>query len=631
MIYFVTKQQRNDLQEGISNATLSDLRDYINSMSELGLDLETEGFDPYTQKPICWQVGDKKTQFVVEYAYYDLRTCKDLLQDESKLFLGHNLKFDLRFLLHQGIILNNVYDTYISEQILWNGYDYMRKSLDYVSDRYTGKFLDKSIRGNIHREGLTNRVIKYSAEDVEVLPKIKEKQLERAKKINVNNALDLNNKFVPVISYLEYCGFKLDTKLWQEKIDKDNKVLKEKIQELNKGIIDNNITEFVEKQLDLFDPSTKININWASPKQTSRFFQKIGIDTAILDKETGEIKDSVSADVLKKQINSHPLVEVYINYRELLKKVSTYGENWYKFINPVTGRIHTKFQQWMSTGRMSSGGKDKGTKIDYPNAQNIPSDKNTRKCIIAEEGNILVNADYDSQEVRVFANKCMDPALLKMFDDGYTDMHSYNAWHIFPELREKYPEMCVDTLKKINENFPDKRYTAKLGGFSMQYGGTGHTIAENCNIFKEEGEIVYNNYFESFQGIKKYFDSVYKNAKKKGYILFNSLTKSKYFIPRGLKDSKIKTRAYNFPVQGTSADITKLAGIYYWRSLVERGLVFKCKIAIICHDEYLLEVPKEIANQEAKILKECMEKAGDIFCKRIKLTATPVISSWWHH
>ena len=84
-------------------------------------------------------------------------------------------------------------------------------------------------------------------------------------------------------------------------------------------------------------------------------------------------------------------------------------------------------------------------------------------------------------------------------------------------------------------------------------------------------------------------------------------------------------------VQATAADITKLAGVYYWRSLIERGLVFKSKIVIICHDEYLLEVPKELAEQEAKILKECMEKAGDIFCKRIPITATPVINSWWYH
>ncbi len=630
MIYLISGQTRFDDSE-ITMCALDDCIDYFKDVDVIGLDFETQGFDPYTKNPITLQLGDRDNQFIIDCRTHDIRNIKNLLEDTSKLFLGHNLKFDLRFTLHKGIIMNNVYDTYIAEQILYNGFEYMRKSLDYVVDRYCGVMLDKSIRGDIHREGLTFKVLKYAADDVKYLEDVRNKQLERATHWNLHNAVNLNNLFVPVMAYLEYCGFKLDTKLWQEKIDIDVEQIKLIQNELNRYIIDNNIYKFINKQLDLFNPEPTASINWASPKQVTEFFQIIGVDTSTVDKETGEIKQSASADVLKKQLETHPIVGKYIRYRELLKRVSTYGANWFKFINPITGRIHTKYQQWMNTGRMSSGGKDKNSKIDYPNAQNIPSDKATRQCIIADKGNMLVNADYSGQETRVFADKTQEPALLKMYEEGFDDMHSYIAWHIFPEIQEKYPELTIDTLNHIKKEFPDKRQIAKFAGFSIQYGGAGSTIAANCNIPLELGEKTYKSYFDTFKGISSYFDRVYKEAKRKGYILFNDITNSKYFIPKALNDGKVKTRSYNFPIQGTSADMTKYAGILYWRSFIERNLVFKCKIAIICHDEYLIEVPNELAEQEAIILKQCMEEAGKKFCKTIPITADPVVTPYWTH
>lgn len=630
MIYLISNQNFIETDE-IKKGTTEQLTQFITKNTLLGLDIETNGFDPYTCKLLSWQVGDKNSQFVVDNSTVDISLFKDLFEDPSKTWIGHNLKFDLRFTLHNNVIINNVYDTYVSNLILWNGYLNIKHSLDVVAEKYVGAYLDKSVRGVIHKEGLSMRVVRYAAQDVAYLHQIREAQLKRASQIQVNNALKLNNQFVPVMAYLEYCGFKLDKNLWKEKVDKDKQNLKTLLQELNQFILDNNISRFINKQLDLFNPVLKANINWASPQQVADLFSSLGVNVDLIDKETGELKQSVGADSLKKQINSHPIIPIYIGYRELLKQVTTYGDNWFEFIHPVTKRIHTKFQQFMNTGRMSSGGKDKGTGKKWPNAQNIPSDSATRQCIIADEGNILINADYDGQETRVFANKCMDPALLKMYDEGFTDMHSYIAWHLFPEIQKIYPELTKETLTLIKNNFPEQRQTAKFAGFAIQYGGVGETIAENCNIPVSQGEKVYKDYFKAFKGIKEYFDKTYALANSRGYILYNEITHTKYFVPSGLKPGKSRNRSFNYPIQGTSADITKLAGIYYWRSLIEENLVFKCKIAIICHDEYLLEVPKELAEQEAKILKECMETAGNMFCKRIPLTATPVITNFWTH
>lgn len=630
MIWLISGQGRIETNE-IKICSVQYCLDYFKDKTEIGFDIETHGFDIYSHKVICIQLGDYGNQFVVDLATIDIQQFKPLLEDTNKIFLGHNIKFDIGFMLVAKIIIKNVYDTLVSDQIIWNGYENMRFSLDYVCERYTGVFLDKSIRGNIHKEGLSNRVIKYAADDTKYLFPIKEAQLERAKRYNLQNSIKLNNLFVPVIAYLEYCGFKLDSNKWQEKINKDKQELNDKLKLLNQIVIKNNITQFIDRQTDLFNPEIKTNINWASPKQVIKLFKLLGIDTSIIDKETGELKNSVNSKVIGKKVNEHEIVKIYIEYREDLKKCSTYGENWFKFINPVTKRIHTKFRQFISTGRMSSGGKDKANKFEWPNAQNIPADEMTRSCIVADEGNILIDSDYDSQEVRVFANWCLDPALLKMFDEGYTDMHSYSAWQIYPEIRAKYPELTLETIKLVKKDFPALRQITKLGNFAIQYGGTGYTVAENCNISQAEGEEFYNNYFKAFAGVKTYFADCYQRAKQLGYIEYNTISREKFFIPKDLKDGKIKNYSYNYRIQGSSACITKLAGIYYYRHLLEADLLFKCKIAIICHDEYLIEVPKELAEQEAKVLKDCMERAGDFYCKRIKLTATPAITDHWAH
>lgn len=619
MVVYINRDNKSKIQE---------VKNFIKTYRAVGLDLETEGLDPYTSKIITYQIGNDDVQYVINHSDVPITEIKEELENEEHTFIGHNIKFDLKFILHQRIVVKKVFDTYVTEQILTNGLDYKypHRSLDYVCKRYTGVMLDKSVRGLIRR-GITDTVIKYAADDVKYLNTIASKQIQEAEKLDLTLAIKLNNAFVPVIAYLEYSGFKLDTKRWMEKVNKDKKELEEQQKALDQYIIENNIKEFIDPQLNLWDTELRTLINWNSSQQVIKLFKKVGINTEIDDLETGGKKDTVEASHIKK--SQHPLALLYIKYKELQKRVSTYGENWLEFISPVTGRIHTKFQQWMSTGRMSSGGKE--GKLHFPNAQNIPSDEDTRRCIVAEEGNILIDADYDSQEVRVFTNFCQDPALVKMFKEGFKDMHSYTAWHLFPEIRKEIPELTVDSLKEVKEKFPKQRQISKLGNFAIQYGGTGYTVAENCNIPLEEGEYFYNQYFKTFKGVNNYFKWIFNKSKERGYIQYNNFTKEKFFIPPGLKDNKLKNYCYNYPIQGTSAAITKLAGILYWNHLVKENLVFKVKIAIICHDEYLIEVPKELAEQEALALKKCMEEAGSYYCETVPLTATPVITEHWKH
>jgi DNA polymerase-1 len=280
---------------------------------------------------------------------------------------------------------------------------------------------------------------------------------------------------------------------------------------------------------------------------------------------------------------------------------------------------------------------------------------------------MLIVSDYSGQEQIVLANKSLDKDLIRFYKEGLGDMHSFIASKIFPELSNL-------SLDEIKDNHKNKRQIAKGAGFAINYGGTGITIAQNLSLSLEEGEEVYKAYFKAFPGLADYFKQEKQRALKLGYIEFNAVSNRKCFIPffedfqklhkelyetDGFWESykleksqnstifksyfKPKVREYfikkgdiermslNYPIQGTSADITKLAGVYFFRYLLENNLVFKVKLPNVVHDEWIVEAPEDMAESISKILQECMEKAGDVFCKTIKLKADPCVTLNWKH
>lgn len=246
-------------------------------------------------------------------------------------------------------------------------------------------------------------------------------------------------------------------------------------------------------------------------------------------------------------------------------------------------------------------------------------------------------------------------------------MHSFIAAKIFPELSG----LSADEIKA---NHKEKRQLAKGAGFAINYGGTGMTIAQNLSITMAEGEEVYKAYFKAFPGLANYFKQEKARALKLGYIQFNNISGRKCFVPffedfkrlhaeiyetEGFWDSyklektknshifmnhfKPKVREYfmkkgdiermslNYPIQGSSADITKLAGVYFFRYLVANNLVFIVKLPNVVHDEWIVECPEDMATTIAPVLQECMERAGEVFCKVVKLKAEPMITKTWKH
>jgi DNA polymerase-1 len=623
----------------------------------IGFDIETLGFDPYTDRIVCIQIGNARAQFVIDTGTVDIQLFKEIL--ETRTLIGHNLKFDIRFLLHQRIIPSRVFDTFLAEKTTHLGLESHRCSLAECTARYLGLIMDKTERGKIDGK-FTYEFIIYSATDVAYLHELKKIQEKKIQELGCAVSIELDNKFVIVLSYIEYCGMKLDVSKWMNRLERIKQESDHHLSILE-DFVTKNYRKFVEEQIDMFQTKVKTKINWNSAAQVIKLFTLMGVDTEVI--VDGQVKHTTESSQLVPQIDKFPILDTYIKYKECQKNIGTYGENWIKMINPVSGRIHTQYKQLMNTGRLSSGGKNIATKESYPNFQNIPSDEETRSCFVAEEGNVLIGCDYTGQEQIVLVNKCLDENLLEFYRKDLGDMHSFVASKMYAEL----DGLPLDEIKKKHK---DKRQAAKVAGFAINYGGSGKGIAEQLGLSLEQGQHIYESYFNAFPGLKNYFEEAKKFGTTNGYVLISDVTGKRSFVDnykdylelkkkqdnafweKYKKHKKSNTPTYkemkkevqivsqkrgaiermslNFPIQGESAEITKLAGIYFWKKfLLPNNLVFTVKFINAIHDEYLLECPKGLAEECAEELKKAMETAGDKFCKTVKLKAEPKISLYW--
>ena len=567
MIYLVTLDQElfeyNEYKVIGVNESLS----LLSTQNMLQADSETSGRDPHICKLLCFQLGsiDKSWQIVIDCSTIDIRLYKDVL--ESKYLIYQNGKFDLQFLYNYSIIPRKIYDTMIVEQLLYLGYPKgtISYSLSAIAERRLGIHIDKSIRGEIIWRGLDTRVIQYAANDVVWLYDIMQSQLKDCKEKGCKVGAKLECDFVPVIAYLEWCGIHLDEDKWKKKMIKDKLNLDKSIEDLNKFVCSNpNLKEFtyVDAQGDLFSGFSvepKCTINWASSSQVIPLLKKLGFDTTVEDKKTGEDKESAMEKVLKKQkgINDEFLrlylgkgdegdKDYYAGYNGSAKVVTSFGQGHLNAINPYTNRIHTQYWQiGCDTGRMSSGSKEnnnelaklKGLPINptakqkkegkacpYPNMQQLPSDETTRACFTAMKGNNWCSCDYSAIESRLGADIYQEKSMIDEFLYGSGDMHSLCAYMVYTDIIPR------DTpIKDIKKLFPHQRKEVKSIEFSQQFGGSEFAIqnAMGCSIEKAtEFKLAYS---KGFPGIAKYKDKASKVVRNKGFILLCPITGHKTY------------------------------------------------------------------------------------------------------
>lgn len=662
MIYLVTNQQRI-FDDTIKCISVAESLKKLTSLTEIGLDTETRGMDPYTKELLSLQLGCNEFQIVIDCTTVSLDYYKELLESPEHVFLGWNLKFDLKFLYHKGIFPRKVYDGYLAEKLMWLGYPTGMHSMSLKSAgyQYLNIELDKSIRGKIQWAGLTDEVIVYAALDVKYLSQIKEKQLEKLQEKGLLTAIDYENRFVLSLAYCEYCGVKLNIDKWQAKMKKDQARVDTAIEELNSWLLVNEPNSpyiKIDNQGNLFagfDLTPKVTINWNSTKQLIPLFKKYGVDVEIQDKEKGGTKDSIDAKQLGPQKDKCSLIPIYLNYREAVKVTSTYGENFLKQINPVSHRIHTQFSQLgADTTRITSGGKDKENHIEYVNLLNLPADAETRECFCAEEGNKWISIDYSGQETYLMASIANDEAIIDELTNGSGDIHSLTAYMSYQEIPRDTP------IKDIKKKFHNLRQEAKGIEFAINYGGNADTIARNKGIPTEEANKIYNSYMSGFKGLKKYQDFRRKDWYDKGYILLSTLTGHKAFIYdweelrkyqqemqeegfwdkyRVLKQTNSTSRevqivkqffkrrsasekqSINYPIQAAGSMCLRVSMINFFEWIRNNNLLFKVKICVTPYDEINCEAPEDIAETVATELYNCMVKAGAYFCTRCKLDA----------
>ena len=579
MIYFVTGQRElfefpNAKYKCIS---VEESLKILEPLRVVGLDTETTGTEIWQGKLLTLQLGNKENQVVIDCMTTDVKQYKDYLESD-RLFIIHNAKFDLRWLYKEHIVVRNVYDTYLAEKILFLGFPpgIVSLSLQACCDRYLGIFLDKTVRGQIHA-GMTEEVIVYAANDVVHLEDIMDLQLKTITARGQKVALDIENEFVRVLAYIEYCGIKLDPVKWKAKMDKDAERLRVAEQKLNEWVVDyvmkkgdpsliarNYDTHKKGKPAKLadnvyvvipqpslfaeFDTGPQCIINWNSSKQVIRLFEELGFDLLVKDKKTGKMKKSVESKFIELQASKSSIVPLYLEYSAAFKVVTSFGQNFLDAINPVTQRIHPTFNQMMDTGRLScgSGGKGKGgkTKDDdiaeeadenkdtstqandkSVNVQQLPATEETRAAFVPEKGHLLVDCDYGDQEGHVFTELSNDKEWIAFYNDpAQRDGHSFVAKMCFPKDLDGVAEKDVKKVRK------DLRDLAKKARFCFNYNGQAPTMATNCNIPVDFATEIYNNYFKRFNGIASYFKVQKRDMWNRGYILISKITGLRAYI-----------------------------------------------------------------------------------------------------
>lgn len=521
-------------------------------------------------------IGNDTPQLPLETV---LKTISGPLTAASIPKVGHNVKYDYVVLARHGLIVGPLeFDTMIAE---WLTNPASRnlglKNLAWVRQGIQMKHIDELIgKGKAQKtmaEVPIAQAADYAAADAEVVLRlIPELRAELAERNAENIFHQMEMPLIPVLATMEMEGVALDTKyLYQMSIE-----LSTRLNEIEHLVFEGVGMEF--------------NLN--SPQQLSMaLFDKLGIEHPDR-KRTASGFYSTSADVLELMRGKNPVVDLVLEYRELSKLKSTYVDSLPQQINPVTDRVHTSYNQTGSvTGRLASSD---------PNLQNIPIrtelGRQVRHAFIASKGEFLLGVDYSQIELRVVAHMADDQAMKAAFRAGQ-DIHAATAAAIYGI-----------PLEKVDK---DMRRRAKGVNFGLIYGMSPYGLTRYTDLTLAEAENFVHAYFQQFPGVKSYLDGMRRLAAEQGYV--ETLLGRRRYFPglKTLTDRNQRNReereAINAPIQGTAADIMKIAMIQMPAALNAAGL--STRMILQVHDELVLECPQEEVSQAAKVIRSVMESA----------------------
>lgn len=608
--------QKSLLNE-VPTATIEECVSYCKEKSVLGVDTETEGFDFTCKKLLMFQIGDKDRQYVIDARDTSLDPLRAILEDKDIVKIFHNSKFDYKFIKRwAGIEVENIYDTYLAERVLHCGKQDYGYSLLKCVERYCGDILDKETRSkfvNLRGTPFTVDQITYGAKDVVYLVDIWKAQQKQLREIGLEMVSELENKVVKVFAEIEYEGLMIDEDKWTAMAENNVKLAREQELHLDKLVLEHPLLKVkyaTPIQADMFTPAEelrKTSINWSSPMQTLQLFRLL----------VPKLED-VNGKKLSKHRYKHKLIDEYILYKERTKLASAYGTKFFNYIN-CDGRVHTNFSQILDTGRVSSS---------KPNMQQIPSDNTFRNCFVAPSGWVFVSSDYASQELNVIAYGSRDPVWLEALRKG-ADLHGVCADLVF---EQRWRDAGDDLRKTL-------RTTIKTINFGLAYGMGPFKLADTLNISKSEAEQLIEKYFNAFPNIKSFLQKLGDFGKQHGYIItmppFKRRRNFDTWYPKIWNDRSMMTElgsieraSKNTPIQGSSADMTKLALIYIYDE-IQANWKNDVKIVMTVHDQIDTICKSEIADEWAIKMTELMEKAALKIIPNGLLKADTNISETW--
>ncbi|MBR0116203.1 MAG: DNA polymerase I [Prevotella sp.] len=560
------------------------LCDFLLTFDFLSLDTETTSTNPIDAELVGLSFAVRENQaFYVpvpenhEEAQQVVEIFRPLYENPSILKIGQNIKYDMQVLANYGITLEgDLWDTMVAHYLIQPE---LRHNMDLLAEVYLNYktiHIDELIgpkgkKQRSMRELTPAEVYEYAAEDADVTLKLKRVLEPKLKEVGADRLFhDIEMPLIPVLADMERNGVCIDT----ESLAETSKAFTQRMND-----IEQQIYALAGEQF-----------NISSPKQVGDIlFSKLKIVEKPKKTKTGQFV--TSEEVLQTLKGKHEIVEKILDYRGLRKLLSTYIDTLPQLINPKTQHIHTSFNQTVTaTGRLSSSD---------PNLQNIPvrgeDGKEIRKAFIPEPGSLFFSADYSQIELRVMAHLSGDENMIDAFIQGH-DIHAATAANIYKV--------------GIDEVTGDQRRKAKRANFGIIYGITVFGLAERLEIDRAEARELINGYFETFPKVREYMEQAKETARQKGYVE-TFFHRRRYLPDINSRNATVRgfaeRNAINAPIQGSAADIIKVAMIRIYQRFKEEHL--RSKMILQVHDELNFSVVPEEKGRVEAIVKEEMENA----------------------
>lgn len=563
------------------------LCDFLLTNKILSLDTETTSTSAIDAELVglSFSVAEHEAYYVVVPSNQDeaqamVNIFKPLYENEDIVKVGQNIKYDYMVLRRYGIDLQGpMFDTmlahYIVQPELRHNMDYMAETLlNYKTIHIDELIGQKGKNQKSMRDLSPAEICDYAAEDADITLQLKNVLEPQLKEVGGERLFyDIEMPLVKVLADMELNGVCLDT----ESLSETRRVFTERMQAYERHAYELAGEEF----------------NISSPKQVGDIlFEKMKIIDKAKKTKTGQYV--TSEEVLMQLKDRAPIVEDILNYRGMKKLLSTYVEALPKLINPRTGHIHTSFNQAVTaTGRLSSSD---------PNLQNIPvrddDGKEIRKCFIPEAGCRFFSADYSQIELRIMAHLSGDENMIEAFREGF-DIHRATAAKIWKE--------------NIDDVTDEQRKKAKQANFGIIYGITTYGLAQRMGIENGEARQLIDDYFRTFPKVQAYMEEAKEQAREKGYA--ETMFGRRRYLPditsrNGTVRGFAERNAINAPIQGSEADIIKIAMIRIWRRFKDENI--RSKMILQVHDELNFSVYPDEVEQVGKIVIEEMQKACEL-------------------